>query len=222
MHILDRISSLFQGTNWLIIPAAFLAIIFHEISHGYVAYLLGDTTARDRGRLSLNPIKHVDIVGLICMVLFGFGWAKPVPISAYYFKNRRLGICLVSLAGPVSNILMAFLSVVLAVAIITFYTPQAAFMDTAIKILLEILVLFAVLNIGLAVFNLLPIPPLDGSKILFSFLPSRAYKFVLNYERYGMLVLIILINTPFFDSLLKNARSFLFETITYVAQLIFT
>ena len=121
MGILNRITSLFEGNNWLIIPAAFFAVIFHEISHGYAAYLLGDRTAKDRGRLSLNPINHLDPIGLICLVIFGFGWARPVPINAYYFKKRRLGMSLTALAGPVSNIILAAFS--LFIMLLLFRVP---------------------------------------------------------------------------------------------------
>ncbi len=222
MHILERISALFRGDNWLIIPAALLAIVFHEVSHGYVAYLLGDSTAHDNNRLSLNPLKHIDILGVVCMIFFGFGWAKPVPISPYYFKNKRLGVFLVSLAGPLSNIVMAFLGLLLARGILFFVPSENSLFVSAYLVIVEFFLIFAILNVGLAVFNLLPIPPLDGSKILFSFLPAGAYRFILNYERYGMLILIILINIPYFNSFLTSARGWLFDALSGLATLIIT
>ncbi len=212
MGLVNRILSLFEGFNWLIIPAALLTIIFHEISHGYIAYLLGDRTAKERGRLSFNPLRHLDIVGVLCMVLFGFGWAKPVPINPYYFKNRKVGTVLVSLAGPMSNLVMATMSLLL-VRVLLVFSPENTVLIYSQIIVAEFLFTFAFLNIGLAVFNLIPIPPLDGSKILFSLLPSRVYWFMLKFEQYGMLILIILINLPFFSSLLAFLRQLVFVGI---------
>lgn len=212
MGLVNRILSLFEGFNWLIIPAALLTIIFHEVSHGYIAYLLGDRTAKDSGRLSLNPLHHLDIVGVLCMVLFGFGWAKPVPINPYYFKNRKVGTVLVSLAGPASNLIMATVSLLL-VRVLLVFSPENTVLIYSQIIAAEFLFTFAFLNIGLAVFNLIPIPPLDGSKILFSLLPSRAYWFMLKVEQYGMLILIVLINLPFFSRLLAFLRQFVFVGI---------
>lgn len=221
MGIVNRIASLFQGFNWLIIPAALLAIIFHELSHGWVAYLLGDRTAKECGRLSLNPIKHMDFIGLISMIFFGFGWAKPVPVNPYYFKKRKLGMVLVSLAGPLSNVIMAFIALLFARLILAVFVPTTTVWIYAELIICEFLYCFAVLNIGLAVFNLIPIPPLDGSKILFSVLPRRAYGFLLQYERYGMLLLIVLINLPFFNKFLTFLRSSLYMALHSVLNLIF-
>lgn len=220
MGIVGRIRDLFSGLNWLIIPAALLAIIFHEISHGYVAYLLGDRTAKNSGRLTLNPIQHMDILGLLCMILFGFGWAKPVPVNPYFFKNRKLGMALVSIAGPVSNLLMAVLSMSVILAVSLFDIESRALLG-ALNVVLEFFLVFAILNIGLAVFNLIPIPPLDGSKILFSLLPRRAYGFILKYERWGMLLLLVLVNVPFFTDFLTYIREMIFTGIINMLSAIF-
>lgn len=220
LGIIDRIRDLFSGLNWLIIPAALLAIIFHEISHGYVAYILGDRTAKNSGRLTLNPIKHMDPLGLLCMILFGFGWAKPVPVNPYFFKNRKLGMALVSIAGPVSNLLMAVLSMS-AILSISLLEIENQMLIRALNVVLEFFLVFAILNIGLAVFNLIPIPPLDGSKILFSLLPRRAYGFILKYERYGMLLLLVLVNVPFFTSFLTYIRETVFRGIINMLSAIF-
>lgn len=221
MGFVNRISTLFSGFNWLIIPAALIAIIFHELSHGFVAYLFGDRTAKERGRLSLNPLRHIDVLGLLSMIVFGFGWAKPVPVNPYYFKNKKLGMVLVSIAGPLSNMIMAFISLLVARLVLTFFVPSTTFWIYAEMLICEFLYCFAVLNIGLAVFNLIPIPPLDGSKILFSVLPRSAYGFLLQYERYGMIVLIVLINLPFFNNVLTFLRSSLYMAIHNVLNLFF-
>ncbi len=217
MGILDRIIKLFQGYNWLIIPAAFLAVVFHEISHGFVAYCMGDNTAKNRGRLSINPLKHIDVFGLICMIVFGFGWAKPVPINPYYFKKRKLGVVLVSLAGPLSNMLQALISISLALIVSKFSAGNIVF-----EILVQFFVILGILNVSLAIFNLLPVPPLDGSKILFSVLPYRSYSFVLEYERYGFLILFILLNVPFVsDSLYYLQQTVFGAMFNFMANIIF-
>ena len=137
MYVIDRIRTLFSGTNWLIIPAALFAIIFHELAHGATAYILGDRTARDNERLSLNPLKHIDPLGLICMIFFGFGWAKPVPINPVHFKNKRLGLLAVSLAGPLSNLLMAFIALLLANLVLVTLNPQNPFIISFLIFLLQ-------------------------------------------------------------------------------------
>ncbi len=220
MGIWNRITSLFSGNNWLIIPAALLAVVLHEIGHGYVAYLLGDRTAKDRGRLSLNPLRHIDPIGLICMVLFGFGWASPVPVNAYYFKNRKFGMCLTAIAGPLSNIVLAAVSCFFLNLL--FVIPATGNVPTAtLSLVSNFLYIFALLNVGLAVFNLIPIPPLDGSKILFAIFPQRMYGYILRYEQLGMLALIVLINFPFFSNIITAVRDWLFVTIFSFSSIIF-
>ncbi len=206
MGIVNRILALFQGFNWLIIPAALLAIVFHEVCHGYVAYLMGDRTAKQSGRLSLNPLKHIDPLGVICMIVFGFGWAKPVPVNPYYFKYKRLGMSLVAFAGPLSNLILATFAMILAELLMNIGVTSTIILNVMV-LLIHFLLYLAILNVGLAVFNLIPIPPLDGSKVLFAVLPRKAYGYLLRYERYGMLALIILINIPFFTDFLMYIRS---------------
>ena len=208
--IINRIFYIFQGYNWLIIPAALLTVVFHEISHGFAAYLLGDQTAKDAQRLSLNPIKHIDPIGVLCMVLFRFGWAKPVPVNPYYFKNKKLGMAIVAVAGPLSNVIFAVISFVIlrVISIIPVYSET-------VYAVLEVVVIFismlASLNIGLAVFNLIPIPPLDGSKILNAVLPANVYYKILKYEQYGFLVLLILLNFDPFMGLISYITSALYN-----------
>ena len=216
--ISQRIANLFTGYNWMIIPAAFLTIVLHEMAHGFVAYLLGDRTAKNAGRLTLNPIKHIDVWGLILMVIFGFGWAKPVPVNPYFFKNRKSGMALCAFAGPASNIILALIALLILKPLTTIaITSEIAFeIIYGIAIFLQI---FALLNVGLAIFNLIPIPPLDGSKILNAILPDRIYFKIMQYEQYGFIVLIILLNIPFFDGLITDVRNFVYDTLCLIVGL---
>ena len=213
MFIVEKILSLFKGNNWMIIPAAFLSVVLHEISHGYVAYALGDPTAKSRGRLSLNPLRHLDVIGLLSMILFRFGWAKPVPVNPYYFKNRKLGMSLVALAGPVSNLLFTFIGITIAYCLTLIPLGANKYLYLIMQGLFDFFIIFAILNIGLAVFNLIPIPPLDGSKILFSWLPNRIYMKFLQFEQYGFILLIILLNIPQFESAISTVRDWIYHGI---------
>lgn len=166
-----------------------MSLTVHEVSHGYAAYKLGDPTAKNAGRLSLNPLKHLDPIGALMLFIFGFGWAKPVPVNPYYFEgDRRKGMMTVSFAGPASNLLLAFI----LIAIYTighFGTLSYAYSVTGL-----ILYRAITLNVYLAIFNLIPIPPLDGSKILAGVLPqATAYKFLTTVEQYGFLILMALV-----------------------------
>ena len=168
----------------------FTAITIHEFAHGFVADRLGDPTARNSGRLTLNPLSHLDPIGAVCMVLFGFGWAKPVPFNPFYFRNRKRDTALVSLAGPAANILLAFASTIIYVPFIVFVFSR--FPNPVTIFILGTLQSLVALNIGFAVFNLIPFPPLDGSKILGAILPNSTYMDLLRYERFGFPVLFIL------------------------------
>lgn len=169
----------------------FTAITVHEYAHGYVAYKLGDPTAKYAGRLSLNPMSHLDPIGALCMVLCGFGWAKPVPVNPMYFKDRKRDSALVSLAGPLSNIALALVTAVLAAVYFSFvYIKFPA--NFAAEFGFELLLQLAQLNIGFAVFNLIPFPPLDGSKILGAFLSNENYYKFMRYEHFGFPILILM------------------------------
>ena len=191
-----------------------LCITLHELSHGYVACRLGDTTAKDAGRLTLNPIKHIDIMGLLMMVVFRFGWAKPVPVNMYRFKNPKKGMALTALAGPVSNFLLAFLMLFAAKIIFS----GASWTQTN-EAILDFMLTVAVLSIGLGLFNLAPIPPLDGSKVLFSVLPDRAYDQLMRYERYGMLLLFALVFFDVGSSAFSKAIRWFFELFCRIVGL---
>lgn len=188
-----------------VIPAALIAITFHEMCHAWSAYLLGDRTAQNAGRLSFNPISHLDPMGLLCMVLFGFGWAKPVPVNPRYFKNPKVGMALTAFAGPLSNFVLGFISLLLYVLIAV--TAQ----NRVLQALGAFLSVLGTLNIGLGVFNLLPVPPLDGSKILFMFLPDRWVLTVYRYEGYIRLALILGLYFGLLNNVIVTGQSFVYR-----------
>ena len=189
------------------LAAVLLCLTVHETCHGLAAYALGDPTARRAHRLSLNPLRHIDWFGLLMMFAAGFGWAKPVPVNPNYFKKPKQGMALTALAGPVSNFLLALLTLLAA----RIFCDVAAYSETNQRIL-DFLLMVAVLSIGLGLFNLVPIPPLDGSKVLFAVLPDRAYDWLMRNERYGMLLLFALV----FFAVGSNALS---KTIQWVFDL---
>lgn len=182
------LNSLFSPDIIFWIPAIAISLTVHEFSHGYVAYLLGDDTARNMGRLTLNPLKHLDPVGFISLLIFRFGWAKPVPINQRNFRStdEKTGVLLTALAGPMSNIIFCFICVGLLVLI----PIRMLYSLSWIYRLLNYMIL---INASLAFFNLIPVPPLDGSKILFGLLPYRMYNVLNMIERYGFVILLLLL-----------------------------
>lgn len=178
-----------------------IALVLHELSHGFVSYKLGDPTPKTDGRLSLNPLKHIDPIGAICLFFFGFGWAKPVMIDYRYYKNKKLGVALTALAGPVMNFILAliggfFLSLFEAnITLNSFFST------------------FIVINIGLGVFNLIPLPPLDGSKVLAIILPKDIYDIYMSYESLGMLVLLCLMMFGTFNTYLNVIVNIIYHFI---------
>lgn len=174
--------------------AVLVCLTVHETCHGLAAMVLGDPTAKRMKRLSFNPIHHIDWLGLASMFICGFGWAKPVPVDMRYFKNPRLGMAITALAGPVSNFILSFVmlfgaSLISNVLVGLEYTAMVSFLIW----LFGFFVTTAALSVGLGLFNLLPIPPLDGSKILAVVLPEKLYYLQLRYERFGMLLLMAII-----------------------------
>lgn len=175
-----------------VLPAIIIALTFHEYAHAKVAYAFGDPTAKEAGRLTLNPFKHLDLMGTLLLVLAGFGWAKPVPINPMYFSGNRKGkILLVSLAGPLTNLAEALVATGI-LALIWHFVPYGSVSNY----LFNLLYYFMFINIVLAIFNFIPIPPLDGSKILAGLLPDKCFNFILGLERYGFLILLVLVFIP--------------------------
>ena len=191
----------------VLVAASLLCITFHETCHGLAAYRLGDNTAKRMGRLSLNPLKHVDLMGLIMMALFRFGWAKPVPVDMRNFKNPKAGMALTALAGPVSNVVLAYAAVVLCNFVI--FLADRLGSTWLLLALAQFFVYVEIISAGLAVFNVFPIPPLDGSKVLFALLSDRAYDRLMRYERYGMGLLMVLLVTGVIDRPLGAMRDWL-------------
>ncbi len=170
----------------------FTAITVHEFSHGFVAHKLGDPTAKMMGRLTLNPLAHLDPLGAIMMIFCRFGWAKPVPVNPYYFKDPKRDMVLVSVAGPLSNIVFSFVAVTIYAILNVFAVRFNLFDNGIVAFAIDLFLVCTILNLNFAVFNLIPFPPLDGSKILFSILPNHLYNKFLTYERYGTIILIAL------------------------------
>ena len=197
-HALDFTS---LGSAALRAAAVLLCLSVHETCHGLAALVLGDPTAKARHRLSLNPLRHIDWFGLAMMFVAGFGWAKPVPVNPNYFKKPKQGMAVTALAGPASNFLLALLAMLIS-RLIYLYAPYNPVWQTVFDFCLYTV---APLSIGLGLFNLLPLPPLDGSKVLAMFLPDRAYAVWMRYERYGMLVLLALSFADIGSSFISNA-----------------
>ncbi len=201
------------------IPAVLLALSFHEFAHGYVAYRLGDPTPKIQGRLTLNPLAHLDLLGTLMMFIARFGWAKPVQVNPLNFKGDRMrGMMLVSLAGPLSNILIAFIGLLLY-NLLGVYAYDFIIRHYRIELFLITLIY---LNVYLSIFNLIPLPPLDGSKILLGILPRRYYKSYFNLERYAPIILILLILTGITSRVLAPIAALLIGLLDKLAYLIVT
>ena len=196
-----------------IVVAALFAIILHEIAHGLVSNWLGEPTPKMQGRLSLNPLKHLDPIGTLCLIFFHVGWAKPVVVNPDYYKNKKRGMALVALAGPLMNFLLAIFSII----IMAIFVKVNAYSNVLI-IIYNFLLYFSVINLGLGLFNLIPIPPLDGSRILGAFLKDDTYEQYMKYERYGFIIIAILLAL---SSLRGNGTSFISELVDIIFNFIF-
>ncbi len=218
---MDALSNIWNGLDWsfltdilLSIVPSLICITLHELSHGYVAFLLGDTTAKDAGRLTLNPVRHIDPMGLVMMVAFKFGWAKPVPVNMNNFQRPRRDMAITALAGPVSNLIIG----VVFLFLYGFLHIPLRRMETVGVWFLQMIYLTAYISLALMIFNILPISPLDGSKVVYSLLPDDAYMTLMRYERYGMILLLVLVATRVLGSPLSTATQWVFGKLFFLAE----
>ena len=213
MNFLDAVMYILSA-----VVVIFLTLPFHEFAHAFVADKLGDRTARYQGRLTINPMAHIDYLGAVGILFLGFGWARPVPVNATNFKNAKKGMALTALAGPVMNIILAF------IARFFLYLLLSLNRNAASDIVFYIAIFFSyysMLNINLAVFNLLPIPPLDGSRLLNVFLPTKYYFALMRYERYLSLFIILLIWVGVLDAPLNFLSNGLLNILDFIPRIIF-
>ena len=195
----------------------FITLPIHEWAHGFVSTKLGDPTPRYQGRLTLNPMAHFDLMGALGILLLGIGWAKPVQVNARYYKNPKWGMALVALAGPLSNIVLAFIMLLINNILMVTGLVENAIIEQLYYFLFYI----AIISISLAVFNLIPVPPFDGSRILFVFLPQRMYFQIMRYERYIFIGIFVLVYSGLLDRPLNFLNLKLFDALYYLAQLPF-
>lgn len=197
------------------VPITLVALTGHELAHAWVSDKLGDPTPRREGRLSLNPFAHLDLVGTLLMIFTGFGWAKPVSVNPMYYKNRKKGMALVAAAGPLANLLMAFVAMILGMLLLKVCgnTGAAYWVGTITSI-------FVQTNLSFMIFNLIPVPPLDGAKILGMFLPNGTYYKMLEYERYAIILIMILSLTGAFDAVIGGGVRVVWQIIWRAASAI--
>ena len=214
---------------FLRLPGVILAITAHEFAHAFVANKLGDRSAKAMGRLSLNPIKHIDPVGFLCLVLFRFGWTSPVPVNSKNFKNQKLGLFLTTISGPLANLLLAFLGcfVFTAFTLLKPYCITEIYLRVPYTLTETIIGQFCLVNVTIAIFNLIPLPPLDGFKILSLIIPKHSYHAFMKYEKFFSLgfLIILLIDFYFFayisDALLLGANFVLNKCFMPLFNMIF-
>ena len=203
----------------LSLPVILFALSAHEAAHAFAAYKMGDRTAYNLGRMTINPLKHLDIIGSLCMLVFGYGWAKPVPINARNFKDSRRGMAFTAIAGPLTNLLIGGISSALYGAALFVYSYFAfdiaknELLGNIVSVLITLLFLSGIMNLTLAVFNLIPLPPFDGSRFFSMFLPTKWYFAIMKYERYSMIAILAI-------SMLCS-RLFNFSPFSWIAEQIF-
>ncbi len=188
----------------------FCIIPIHEFAHAFIAYKLGDETARLKGRLTLSPMAHFNLIGALMILLVGFGYAQPVPVNIrnVRMKNKKLAMAIIALAGPLSNLIVAFLSMLAMFVLATIFASQMEMIPAAFIIFFKFT---AIININLAVFNLLPVPPLDGSRIVFAILPTKYYFQIMKYERYIVIGVMILLFTGILTAPLSILSDFIYD-----------
>lgn len=213
MGIFQKFGSVIEAVTYFlyVIPCILIALTFHEFSHAFVASKLGDRSQAGYGRLSLNPLRHIDLFGMLMLIVVGFGWAKPVSVNMQNFKDPKKGMALTAIAGPISNFILMFVSLiikaVLAILLVNGHITGVAW--NSVYVMTQFFGILATINAGLGLFNLIPIPPLDGSRVLTLFLSNRAYYTLMQYERYGFLILMLLLLTNVINTPLSAAMNFL-------------
>lgn len=196
------------------LPALLFCLAIHEFAHAYTAYKLGDSSQKAMGRLTLNPFSHIDIAGFVCIALFGFGWGKPVMIDDRNFKNRAAGNALTAFAGPCSNLIMAVIfTIILKILIITGVITKAATSGVG-NIILNMLILTIQFNVVFGIFNLIPIPPFDGSRILYFFLPSRGREIMYKIEQYSFIIVLVILVTNIGSYVVSPIINFILSLLT--------
>ena len=200
------------------VPITLIALTLHELAHGWVSGKLGDPTPKRDGRMTLNPLAQLDGLGTILMILTGFGGAKPVMVNPMYYKDRKKGMALVGLAGPVMNMLLAFAALLLFTLVFLIPNMKIGIPDELMSTASYVTQLFVVRNLCFAVFNFIPIPPLDGSRIVTMFLPDRAYYKLMSIERYGMIIIMLLSITGVFDAVIGTGVNALYRGMVYAVS----
>lgn len=204
-----------------LLPAILLSLTLHEFFHGLVSHWLGDPTPKEEGRLSLNPLRHLDPVGTLCLLVFQFGWAKPVQVQPGYYQNPKTGMALTAFAGPFANFLLAFAALIVRAGIQSFYQESFDFVGDVALYIYYLSYYVSIISLGLGVFNLIPFPPLDGSKIIAAILPDRLYFTLIQYERFGAIILMGLLVSGVLDTPLFLVRDFVYNGLWTFAKLCF-
>ncbi len=208
------LTSLFSniGSFIILLPIRLIAIIGHELGHAWVSTKLGDPTPRNTGRLTINPLAHLDFYGTLLMLFTGFGWAKPVMINPMYYKDRKKGTALVSIAGPLANLVMAAVGMIIYALLVVLHAKMGL-SKSIFGALSNIAYIFIYTNLCFMVFNLIPIPPLDGSKVLGMFLPDRTYYKMLEYEQFSMILIMVLSLSGAFSRIIGTGVNVIFNLL---------